>query len=191
MERFILLALMLFSAPVMAGEHLLNPMLGVTDWSRNNGHSINGGTINFDNDAPLTLGFKYLYRFDNGLALGGSYSGYSKDVSNTAVAHEADVANVHGVLQYYFTPQAPSSAYLGVGLGGMGMTFDGGSLDGHSTAGTSLQLNAGMLFKLAERYGLQFEYQYNSFDVDESIHSNITRIETYSHSLLVGVTIHL
>lgn len=191
MERLTLLAILLLSSPVFAGEHILNPMLGATDWSQDRGHTANGSSISFDSDSPVTHGFKYLYRFDNGLALGGSYIGYTKDVTNTSLAHEAEVGNLSGVIEYYFNPQGNSSPFIGFGLGGMGIAFDGGSLDGHSTSGGSIQLNAGMLFKITEMFGLQFEYQYNTFDVDESIHSNLTNIETYSHSLLIGLTIHL
>ena len=191
MERLTLLAILLFSSPVFAGEHILNPMIGVTDWSRNTGHTANGTSFDFDNDSPLSLGFKYLYRFDNGLAIGGSILGYRKDITNKTLAHTANIANVNGLVEYYFNSKGASSPYIGFGLGGMGIGFDGGTLDGDSTGGRSFQLNAGMLFKLTETFGMQFEYQYNTFDVDDSIHSNYTNIDTYSHSLLIGLTIHL
>ena len=191
MGRLTLLAILLFSSPVFAGEHILNPMLGATDWSRDTGHTANGSSISFESDSPVTHGFKYLYQFDNGLALGASYIGYTKDVTTTSLAHEAEVGNLAGVVEYYFNPKGKSSPFIGLGLGGMGIVFDGGSLDNHSTSGQSLQLNAGMLFKITDTFGMQLEYQYNTFDVDESIHSNVTNIETYSHSLLIGLTIHL
>lgn len=191
MGRLTLLAILLFSAPVFAGEHILNPMVGATDWSQNTGHTAAGSSLSFDNDSPVTLGFKYLYRFDNGLAIGGSMIGYSKDVTNKTLAHTAAIANISGVVEYYFNPKGASSPFIGFGLGGMGIAFDGGSLDGDSTRGGSIQLNAGMLFKINETFGMQFEYQYNTFDVDDSIHSSYTNINTYSHSLLLGLTIHL
>lgn len=191
MGRFTLVAILLFSSPVYAGEHILNPVLGATDWSQNTGHRANAGTLSFDNDVALTHGFKYLYRFDNGLAIGGGYIGYTKDVTTTTLAHEASVGTFVGVVQYYFNSTGTTSPFIGFGLGGTGIAFDGGSLDGDSSAGANIQLNAGMLFKLSETFGMQFEYQYNTFDVDESIHNNITDIETYSHSLLLGLTIHL
>jgi len=191
MERFTLLALLLFSSPAFAGEHILNPMLGATDWSRNSGHTANGSSFAFDNDTSVTLGFKYLYRFDNGLAIGGSLMSYRKNVTNKSLAHKAYITNMSGVIEYYFNSKGNNSPYIGFGLGGMGIGFDGGSLDGDSTGGSSIQLNAGMLYKFSDRFGLQFEYQYNTFDVNDDIHSNVTNIETYSHSLLIGLTIHL
>ena len=191
MRRIMLVVLVLFSTPVFAGEHILNPMLGVTDWSRNGGHTAAGSNLAFNNDNSLSLGFKYLYRFDNGLAIGGSIVGYRKTVKTTSLAHKAYIANTNALLEYYFNSQASTSPYIGFGLGGMGIGFDGGSLDGDSSAGHSIQLNAGLLHKFSERYGIQFEYQYNTFDVNDDIHNSITNIETYSHSLLIGLTIHL
>lgn len=191
MGRLTLLVFLLFSAPLYAGEHILNPSFGATDWSQNTGHRANGSTLSFDNDASITHGFKYLYRFDNGLAIGGGFTGYTKDVTTTALAHEASVGTFVGVVQYYFNNTGTASPFIGFGLGGTGIAFDGGSLDGDSSGGANVQLNAGMLFKFSEMFGMQVEYQYNTFDVDESIHNTITDIETYSHSVLVGLTIHL
>lgn len=191
MRRFTLLALLLFSSPVFAGEHILNPMLGLTDWHQNSGHTAGGNTIDLSSSAAASLGFKYLYRFDNGLAIGGSLVGYRKNVSNKTVAHKAYIANSNLLLEYYFNSQATTSPFLGFGLGGVGISFDGGTLDGDSTSGGSLQLNAGLLHKFNQRFGIQFEYQYNSFDVDDDIHGNVSRFKTYSHSLFVGMTIHL
>ncbi len=191
MRRIVFLTLVLFSTPVFAGEHILNPMLGVTDWSRNSGHTAAGSSLAFNNDNALSLGFKYLYRFDNGLALGGSIMGYRKTVTTSTLAHKAYIVNTNALLEYYFNSQANTSPYLGFGLGGMGIGFDGGTLDADSTAGHSLQLNAGLLHKFSERFGMQVEYQYNTFDVNDDIHSGITKIDTYSHSLVIGLTIHL
>jgi opacity protein-like surface antigen len=166
-------------------------MLGYSEWSDNSGHIARGGSINFKDDNDITFGFKYLYQFDSGFALGGNIYVYDKDVLTTSQATDAGVSHIHFLAEYFFNPQGSMSPFIGGGFGFTGIGFNNGLLDDEASVGESIELNAGLLFRLSERVGFQLEYKFVDFDIDEDIDGFLTNIESESHSLMFGVSIHL
>jgi len=189
-QLFVVLALLL-PLPVQAGDHILIPMFGFTDMSDNTGHTARGNSISFDDSNEATLGFKYLYMVEGGFAFGVNTYFYEKDLTTTAQATDADIMHVHGVAQYYFNHKGAVSPFLGLGLGFSAISFNSGILDDETSSGGSYELNGGVLFKVSETIGLQVEYKYTDFDIDDAIDSLNTNIDTDSHSVLVGVSITL
>ena len=191
MKHLVLLLSFLMPFSVQAGENLLVPMVGFSSWSDNSGHTARGAPITFEDDNEFTLGFKYLYMFDSGLALGGNLYLYDKNVTTAVQASDSGVLHIHGLVQYYFNSSNSVSPFIGAGIGVSAIGFDGGLLDGDGTGGASVELNGGVLFRVSERIGIQLEYKYTDFDMDEDIDGLRTNIETSAHSVLVGVSIHI
>jgi len=188
---FYVLMLMIACLPVHANEHILTPYLGLTNWSNDTGHTARGNPISFRDNTQFTFGFRYLYMFDSGVALGGDAYLYDKDPNNSAQAEDAGVAHFHALVEYFFNHKSDVSPFIGAGLGVSAIGFSGGLLDDDGTGGTSIELNAGVLFRLTERVGMQLEYKYTDFSLDEDIDGLYTNIDTNANSFLVGVTIHL
>ena len=191
MKRLFLILSFLLPFSVQAGENILVPMIGFSSWSDESGHTARGSAITFEDDNELTFGFKYLYMFDGGFALGGNVYLYDKDVSSIIQANDAGVAHIHALAAYYFNHTGLVSPFVGVGLGVTAIGFDGGILDDEGSGGESIELNGGVLFRMSERVGFQIEYKYVDFDMDEDIDGLRTDIESESHSLLFGVSIHI
>ena len=191
MKHIILILTLLIPFSVQAAEHHLIPMVGFTNWSDESGHTARGAALTFEDDNNFTLGFKYLYMFDSGFAIGGDLYIYEKDVVTPLLVSDAGVSHFHALAQYYFNSKETVSPFIGAGLGFTGITFDGGLLDDEDTSGLSIELNGGVLFRLSDRIGLQVEYKYTDFDVDDEIDGFRTDIDTNSHSLMFGVAIIL
>lgn len=191
MKRILIGMVLLLPLTAQAGQHLIIPTLGVTSWSDDTGHIARGAALNFEDDNSLTLGAKYLYMFDSGIALGGNAITYGKDVLNPVVADDAGVIHIHGLVEYFFTPTSDVMPFVGFGLGFSSIGFNGGVLDEESSAGGSYELNGGVIFKVSETIGIQLEYKYTDFDIDDDIDGLNTEINTNAHSLLLGVSIHL
>ena len=191
MKRLIIVLFFLSPFSAHAGENILSPMIGFTNWSDNTGHTARGNAIAFDDDNDLTLGFKYLYMFDSGFALGGNVFLYDKDVTTTFQANDAGVIHIHALAEYFFNPTGSVSPFIGGGIGVTGIGFSGGILDEEGTGGESIEFNGGVLFRLSKRVGFMIEYKYIDFDVDEDIDGFATNIESESQSLLFSATIHL
>jgi opacity protein-like surface antigen len=191
MRHFLIGIVLLLPLTAQAGQHLIVPTLGVTSWSDETGHLARGTTLNFEDDNSLTLGAKYLYMFDSGIALGGNAYFYGKDVLNPVQADDAGVVHVHGLVEYIFTPGSDVMPFIGLGIGFSSIGFSGGVLDDESSAGESYELNGGVIFKLSETIGIQLEYKYIDFDIDDDIDGLNTEINTDAHSFLLGVSIHL
>jgi len=191
MKHIYFIILLLFPVSAQAGENILMPMMGFSNWSDDTGHTAQGVNINFENDNDITFGFKYLYMFDSGFAIGGNAYLYDKDVNTIIQASDAGVLHVHALAEYYFNSSGSVSPYVGAGLGFTAIGFNGGLLDEETTAGESIELNGGILFRVSDTIGINLEYKYTDFDVDEDINGLRTDIDTESHSILVGVSIHL
>ncbi|UCE88622.1 MAG: porin family protein [Pseudomonadota bacterium] len=191
-KRLILsLTLLIATLPVSAGEHILMPMLGVVDWKDNSGHTVRGTPASFDDGANGSLGFRYSYLFDLGLAIGTDIFAYSRDITPSFRADDTSVVHSHFLAQYYFNRQGTVNPFVGGGLGFAAIAFDGGTLDGKASVGVSAQFNAGVLIRLSQRFGLQVEYKYLDFDIDEDIDGLRTDIDTSANTLFLGMTIHI
>jgi len=186
----LVLAFLLASASfcTYAGQNILTPMFGVSDWQNNSGHTAGGSSISFASGIRPTGGFRYLYMFDNNVAIGADIYHYTKNVNTAGLANEADVVHTHILGEYFFQPQQTISAFAGGGFGVTGLRFSGGSLDDKHTSGASIELNAGAVFKLSNLLSVQFEYKLTSFNADENINGSTTSIDTTASSLLMGVS---
>lgn len=185
------LLLIMLSLPVIAGEHILTPMLGVSKWSDNTGHTAAGSEISFRDQNETTYGFRYLYLFDNNFAVGGNIYMHELDVTTTSQANDSGVAHVHALAEYFFTLTDNVYFFVGAGIGFSAIGFSGGNLDDEGTGGLSYEINDGFLFRLTDRIGLQVEYKYTSFEMDDDINKQHTNIDSTSNSLLLGLTIHI
>lgn len=183
--------LMALCLPLRAAEHILTPYLGLSEWSANDGHTASGAPLAFRDKNQLTMGFRYLYMFDSGVAIGGNFYFYDMDVSTPAQTDDSAVFHHHFLVEYFFSPGADTSAFIGAGVGASAIAFSGGPLDDEATGGPSYELNAGVLFRLNHRVGLQLEYKYTDFSLDENIDSLFSDIDTNSSHYLLGLTIHL
>jgi hypothetical protein len=180
------------SLPGYASENILTPMIGVTGWSDNSDYTIRGVPTSFRNNNETTYGFRYLYMFDNGFAVGGDIYGYRKDVDNNPVqANYAGVVHIHALAEYFFYPQDSFTPFIGGGIGVTGMGFSGGVLDDDGTGGGSIELNAGMLFRMSKMLSVQVEYKLTSFDMNEDIDSQYTDVSSTANSVMMGLNIHL
>ena len=180
----------IISLPVYAGENILTPMLGITSWSDDTGYTGRGTALDFSDSTQTTLGFRYLYLFDNGVAVGGDVYLYDKDVI-VGQANDAGVIHTHALVEYFFNPKSSIMPFIGLGIGVSAIGFDGGNMDGDGTGGSSYELNGGVLFRLTDVIGVQVEYKYTNFNMDEDIDGFTTKIDTSANSLLLGLTIHI
>lgn len=180
----------IISLPVYAGENILTPMLGITSWSDDTGYTGRGTALDFSDSTQTTLGFRYLYLFDNGVAVGGDVYLYDKDVI-VGQANDAGVIHTHALVEYFFNPKSSIMPFIGLGIGVSAIGFDGGNMDGDGTGGSSYELNGGVLFRLTDVIGVQVEYKYTDFNMDEDIDGFTTKIDTSANSLLLGLTIHI
>ena len=191
MSRIFYSLLLAFAClPVYAGENILTPMLGVTSWSDDTGHLGRGTALDFSDSTKTTLGFRYLYLFDNGIAVGGDVYLYDKNVV-VGQANDAGVIHTHALVEYFFNPKSSMMPFIGLGIGVSAIGFDGGNMDGDGTGGSSYELNGGVLFRLTDVIGVQVEYKYTDFNMDEDIDGFTTKIDTSANSLLLGLTIHI
>ena len=191
MPRFVYsLLLAIVTLPVYAGENILTPMLGITSWSDDTGHIGRGTTLDFTDSNQTTLGFRYLYLFDNGVALGGDFYMYDKDIS-AGQANDAGVLHTHALVEYFFNHTSNIMPFIGFGIGVSAIGFDGGNMDGDGTGGSSYEVNGGVLFRLNDLIGVQVEYKYTDFNMDEDIDVFTTNIDSSAHTILLGLTIHI
>ena len=168
------------SLPVYAGENILTPMLGITSWSDDTGHIGRGTALDFSDSTRTTLGFRYLYLFDNGVAVGGDVYLYDKDVI-VGQANDAGVLHTHALVEYFFNPKSSTMPFIGLGIGVSAIGFDGGNMDGDGTGGSPYELNGGVLFRLTDVIGIQVEYKYTDFNMDEDIDGFNTKILRYRY----------
>lgn len=171
-----------------AGQNILTPMYGVSDWKSNSGHMASGSSIAFASGIRPTGGFRYLYRFDNNVAIGADIYHYTKNVDTVGLANEADVTHTHFLGEYFFQPQETISAFAGGGFGLTNLRFKGGALDDKRSSGASIELNAGMVFRLSDLLSIQFEYKLSNFNADENINGATTNVDTTASSMLMGVS---
>ncbi len=180
----------LVTLPAMAGEHMLQPKLGIVDWSDSGPHSVKGNSFTLDSDASPSLGFMYLYRLDNGFAFGGEVFGYKKDFTHSnGNTGEADFGHVYGLAEYYFNNQGTVKPFVGIGLGSAGVTFTG-AID-HDTRGPSVQIKAGAEFEINERFAISAEAKYFAVDFDEEINNQKADIKSNGFGLFAGFTIKI
>jgi opacity protein-like surface antigen len=191
MKQVILSIALMLPFSTYAADHALIPLIGMTDWSDDSGHTARGASISFENDSQPMLGFKYLYMLDNGFAVGGNVYAYTKDVQTFVQADEAGVSHIHAVAEYYMNPTGSVSPFIGLGIGFSAISFDGGVLDEESTSGESYELNAGLRAAITDSIDMHFEYKYTDFDMDDDIDNLNTNINTDSHSLMLGVAIRI
>lgn len=190
MKRLILTVLLsITTVSAYAGENIITPLFGITTWSDDSGHTARGLPLAFKDSNETTLGVRYLYLFDSGLAVGGDAYLYTKNVS-TIQAEDAGVLHTHALIEYFFNSHGDVSPFIGAGIGVTGIGFSGGTLDGDGTGGSSTELNAGVMFRLSTHIGIQVEYKLTSFKADEDIDGYNTNIDTKASSLLMGLTIH-
>ena len=136
----VLLAHTFLLTPALAGEHLLQPKLGLIDWTDNGPHSVKANTFNLDSDKSAALGFMYLYRLDNGFAFGGEMYHYKKDYTHSnGNAGEVDIGHFYGLAEYYFNNEGSIKPFVGIGLGGAGMDFSG-EIKHNTSGGPSVKI---------------------------------------------------
>ena len=187
----LLVLLVIVNLPAFADEHILTPMVGYSKWSDPTGHTARGSEISFSDDTQTTYGFRYLYLLDNHFAVGGNIYAHDLDVKTPGQADDAAVAHVHALVEYFFPVMDKSSFFIGAGIGFSAVGFTGGNLHEKGTGGRSFELNGGYLYRISDIIGVQLEYKYTKFDMEEDIDSQPTNIESSSDSLLLGLTIHL
>ena len=185
------LLLVMVSLPAFSEEHILTPMFGYSKWSDSSGHTARGSGISFGDENRTTFGFRYLFLFDNNIALGANIYSHDLDVTTPGRADNAGIAHVHALAEYFLTLTKQTSIFLGAGYGFSAIGFSGGNLNEKGSGGASYELNGGMLLRLSETFGVQLEYKYTSFDIDANIDSQQTNIDSTSNSFLLGLTIHL
>lgn len=193
MQRAAGLLMLIFASlsSVQAGENILTPMLGTSNWKADDNHTARGNAISFKNSNETSIGFRYLYLLDTGLAVGANSYWYNKDVNTTTEAHNADFFHMHALIEYFPHPTSDISPFFGAGLGVAGVEFSGANLENKSTGGSSIELNAGALFRISKRLGMQIEYKYTQFDLNDNIDGLNTTIDTNANSFLIGWTIHI
>ena len=192
MYRFIcLLFISLVSLPAHAGENILTPYIGLTKWSDTSDFTVRGTSLSFDDSAETTFGFRYLYMFDSGLAIGADFYLYRMDVVNPIQADDAGVFHTHALVEYFFMPKESVSPFIGGGIGFSAIGFSGGVLDDDGSAGSSIELNAGVQFRVSQRVGIQLEYKYTNFNMNENIDSLSTKIDSTANSFMLGVSIFI
>lgn len=176
--------------PVLAGEHLLQPKLGIVDWTDDGTHSVKGNNFTFDSDKTGSSGFMYLYRIDNGFAFGGEVYGYTKDYTHSnGDTGEADVGHIYGLVEFYFNNDGAIKPFVGLGLGAAGIDFSGEI--NADAGGPSIQLKAGVEFSINERFSLSAEAKYFTIDIDEEIDSQNADIKSKGYAAFIGFTIKL
>ncbi len=187
-----------YGAAVQAGEHILIPKIGVVDRNDNINHSANNDSFDLDDELVASAGFTYLYRLDNGFAVGAEVFGYENDIVTT-INNNGDVttSHVYGIVEKTFNIEGNVKPYVGAGLGFVSMKFDGhinGEIDDDSNdfaAGLSYEIFAGTEIKINDRVGVRVEYKYYDFDVDDDIGDKNFNIESDGSAVFVGVAIHL
>lgn len=179
------------SLPAFADEHILTPLVGYSKWSDPTGHTARGSAISFEDKKQTSSGFRYLYLLDNNFAVGADIYGHDMDVTPSAQADKATIVHVHALIDYFFSRIERTSFFIGAGYGFSVIGFTGGILNDKVTAGNSLELNGGVLYRFSEHIGMQLEYKYTYFDMKEDIDSQPSNIESSSNSLLLGLTIHI
>ena len=176
--------------PVLAGEHLLQPKLGIVDWTDDGTHSVKGNNFTFDSDKTGSSGFMYLYRIDNGFAFGGEVYGYTKDYTHSnGDTGDADVGHIYGLVEFYFNNDGAIKPFVGLGLGAAGVDFSGEI--NTDAAGSSIQLKAGVEFSINERFSLSAEAKYFTIDIDEEIDSQNADIKSKGYAAFIGFTIKI
>jgi len=149
----------------------LQPKLGVADWSDDGTHSVKGNNFTFDSSHSTSLGFKYLYRLDNGFAFGDELFGYEKNYTHiNGGTGQADIGQVYGLAEYYFNNDSFIKPYLGIGLGGAGIDFNGEI--NHVSSGKSSTIYVGIEFTINDRFAMSTEFKYFNIDIDEE-HDNL------------------
>lgn len=176
--------------PALAGEHLLQPKVGLVDWTDNGSHSVKGNSFTLDSDKSPSLGFMYLYRLDNGFAFGGEVYNYTKDYTHSnGNTGEAKLSHAYGLAEYYFNNAGSIKPFIGIGLGGVGMKFDGEI--NHNTSGPSVQLKGGVEFSFNERFSLTAEAKYFKVDINEEINNQAADIKSNGYAAFIGFTIKI
>lgn len=187
----LLTILVILNRPALADEHILTPMFGYSKWSDTSGHTARGSEISFSDNRQATYGFRYLYLLDNNLAFGGNIYAHDMDVKTAGQADDAAVVHVHALIEYFLPLMDKGSFFIGAGYGFSAIGFSGGNLHEKGTAGRSIELNGGLLYRINDKLGVQLEYKYTDFDMEEDIDSQPTNIDSTSDSVLLGLTIHI
>ncbi len=191
-SRYLVVAFMCFySLAGHAGENILVPMVGMVDWSSTQGHRVRGSDISFSSGSEGSAGFKYLYLFDFGLAVGGNLFTYTKEVREKNLAEDSVFIHNHVLLSYFFNQKGDLKPYVGVGTGYVFNRFRNGTLDLESSLGNSSELNLGFLWSFSRRVGLQLEYKYVNFNLKKEIDNYGTKIKSNAHTLFLGVSVHI
>lgn len=188
MRKLAILGGLFACAPAWAGQNILTPMLGISHWKEETDHLALGSTLSFEQTNRNTAGFRYLYLFDNGMAVGGDIYWYKKNVTTISQADEAGVVHAHLLLEYFFNQQESVSQFVGGGVGRTTIVFSGGNLDNERSTGSSFELNGGVQIHISNRIGLQFEYKLSKFELDDNIGGLNARIDTIASSVLAGLS---
>ena len=190
----VVLLIFIFSIAIFstahAGQHIIEPKLGVVDWTDNNNQRIRNDTFNIDDNPTGSLGFMYLYRLDNGFSFGGEVFGYNRDYTRSdGRTGEVDTSHIYANAEYYFNNDKSVKPFVGFGLGSVGMEFTG--VLKQETRGPSLQLKGGVEFDLSEKLAIAAEAKYFTVDIDEDVGGIAGKIESKGYALFVGLAIKL
>ena len=160
--------LILFSSSVSAGEFLINPKIGLRNWS-NDVYTIQGNTITFDDAPQASFAIRGTYITDFGLAGSVEVMGSSVEADNETAGSRLGTASESALTlmgQYYFLRDKKFSPYVGLGVGSHLVEISDSNtnarLDGYSG-----QLHFGGIINVGERLGINLEYKYYKFKVED------------------------
>jgi len=194
----IFLFVSLSNSIVFAGEHVLIPKIGIVDWSDNSNHKVQNNTFDFDDDKSASLGFTYLYEFDNGFSVGGEVFSYKKDiVTTTNNSGDSDASHFYAIAQKIFSNDSVLRPFIGVGLGFASIKFDaninGEIADDYDDIASyfSYEIFTGVEYQFNDSIGLVLEYKYFNLDIDDDIAGKNINVKSDGDAFFVGVSIHL
>jgi len=183
---------------VIAGEHILVPKFGAVERNDNSNHSVDNNSFDLDDDVVAGLGFTYLYKLDDGVALGVDTFWYENEIIKT-INNNGDVTtgHVYGIVEKIFNLGGNIKPFIGVGIGMVSMSFDA-SVNGKigddyedTLVGLSYEIFVGTEVEVSKKIGVTVEYKYFDFEVDNDIDDREIEIESDGHALFMGVAIHL
>lgn len=186
------------TASALAQEHVIIPRFGAVERNTNTNQRVDNNTFDFDSDTVAAPGFLYLYKLDNGVAIGAEVFAYENEIITTA-NNNGDVrtGHIYGVLARHFKINNYIMPYIGLGAGLVSMKFDGnvnGAIsddNGDNATGLSYELIAGAEFVVDKNIGFVVEYKYFDFKVDDDIDDRNIEIESDGRGLFFGVALHL
>lgn len=151
-----------------AGQFMLNPKVGLRNWG-NDVYVIQGNTITFDDALRPALAIRGSYISDLGLAGSIEIMASSVDATDETAGTQRGVASEASITmmaQYYFLRDKKFSPYIGLGAGTHGIEITDSNTNA-SLSGYSSQVHVGGIINVGKRIGINLEYKYYKFNVDD------------------------